>query len=344
MTENMQDKSKRIEWIDTAKGMGLLLVIAGHLNVPYLSTWIYFFHMPLFLFLSGVVFSPDKYTFKDFLIKKIKTLVVPYFSLGFIIWLFYIVVNLFVGQENGLYGTNLEMLEKLLIQKHFWTIWFLACLFFTELLYFAIAKLLRNHMVFMTVLSLGICAVGLLRYHFGYGSLPWNLDVALVAQFFFHGGYVFKNWKNMREYLLDAKCWRYCILTISFLGVNLLCGALCIKVSGASLDMSVGLYGNVLLTMLSAFAGILFVVMLAQKIQGRWLIYLGRNTMIIFAWHSRIVIVGCNYLYESIGIFHGDNLIERLGYAIVTFVVIVAILVPINEMIKRCRFHKIFGV
>ena len=45
--------TSRIGWIDTAKGIGLLCVILGHLSIPYLDMWIYFFHMPLFFFLSG---------------------------------------------------------------------------------------------------------------------------------------------------------------------------------------------------------------------------------------------------------------------------------------------------
>ena len=50
----------RIGWIDTAKGIGLLCVILGHLSIPLVDAWVYFFHMPLFFFLSGVVFSGGK--------------------------------------------------------------------------------------------------------------------------------------------------------------------------------------------------------------------------------------------------------------------------------------------
>ena len=63
MTNTM---TKRIEWIDTAKGIGLICVILGHMRVPYLSTWIYTFHMPLFFFLSGAVFSGRQYCFREY--------------------------------------------------------------------------------------------------------------------------------------------------------------------------------------------------------------------------------------------------------------------------------------
>lgn len=48
---------KRVEWIDMAKGIGLLFVFLGHLKTPFLATWIYTFHMPLFFFLSGLVYN-----------------------------------------------------------------------------------------------------------------------------------------------------------------------------------------------------------------------------------------------------------------------------------------------
>ena len=138
------DENIRIGWIDSAKGIGLLLVVIGHLPIPLVPVWIYTFHMPLFFFLSGVVFSGKKYTFIEFLKKKVKSLVIPYFSLGLVIYFFYVIVNGIVGKENGLYGSNSEMFVQLLKQEHFWTIWFLACLFLVEIIYYWINYLFAD--------------------------------------------------------------------------------------------------------------------------------------------------------------------------------------------------------
>ena len=119
---------------------------------------------------------------------------------------------------------------------------------------------------------------------------------------------------------------------------------LCIKLAHESLDMSVGLYGNEFLTIISACAGILGTVILATQLKNKYLTYLGRNTMILFAWHSRIVIVLCQYIYKYLRVLQGTDLISRLMYAMVTFVVILGVLIPVNEIIKKSRFHKIFGV
>ena len=85
-----KNKSERVEWIDCAKGIGIILVIMGHSICPdTLLYWLYTFHMPLFFFLSGLTFNFDKYyEFKSFAINKIKSLLIPYalLSLIYFVW------------------------------------------------------------------------------------------------------------------------------------------------------------------------------------------------------------------------------------------------------------------
>ena len=77
------DKQSRVEWIEICKGIAILLVVLGHTfrdemltnDIAYfLKTFIYSFHMPLFMAISGYVFSLslDKYIKepKKFLAKK----------------------------------------------------------------------------------------------------------------------------------------------------------------------------------------------------------------------------------------------------------------------------------
>lgn len=52
----------RVEWVDVAKGIGIILVVLGHNQSPdYIIKFIYSFHMPLFFFLSGYLTNPSKY-------------------------------------------------------------------------------------------------------------------------------------------------------------------------------------------------------------------------------------------------------------------------------------------
>jgi len=86
--------SARIGWVDTAKGLGIILVVVGHVlrglvassviamtpAVAYLDAWIYAFHMPLFFFLSGLFLarSAARPTI-EFVRDKIGTIAYPYF-------------------------------------------------------------------------------------------------------------------------------------------------------------------------------------------------------------------------------------------------------------------------
>ena len=46
----MQNNQTNHEWIDNVKGIGILLVIAGHILSGAISDIIFIFHMPLFSF------------------------------------------------------------------------------------------------------------------------------------------------------------------------------------------------------------------------------------------------------------------------------------------------------
>lgn len=77
---------QRIDYIDIAKGIGILLVLWGHLYVcDYVHSAIYLFHMPLFFFISGM-FYWNPTGVKVFVQKTLKKYVYPYvfFLLAFI--------------------------------------------------------------------------------------------------------------------------------------------------------------------------------------------------------------------------------------------------------------------
>jgi fucose 4-O-acetylase-like acetyltransferase len=87
----------RYPWIDVAKGIGIILVVFGHVLrgliksgiasgdvYNYIDSIIYTFHMPLFMLLSGVfvVSSISKYGNKKFLVTKLDVIFYPY-----VIWM-----------------------------------------------------------------------------------------------------------------------------------------------------------------------------------------------------------------------------------------------------------------
>ena len=80
----------RIGYIDIAQGLGILVIVLAHNNLagyhPTLHKFIYSFHIPLFFFLSGMFFRPER-TFSETLRRRFNTLLKPYLFTIFLIYL-----------------------------------------------------------------------------------------------------------------------------------------------------------------------------------------------------------------------------------------------------------------
>ena len=88
--------TKRLGYLDMAKGIGIILVVAGHsgLVAEKLLTWLASFHMPLFFMVSGMLFFHKREEEKSLLKtiqKKAKGILLPYLYFSII----YILINIF---------------------------------------------------------------------------------------------------------------------------------------------------------------------------------------------------------------------------------------------------------
>lgn len=74
--------TKRLDWIDIAKGIAIILVIVGHTvpNPSPLRHAIFSFHMPLFFILAGYTFRPKPW--RELLSGSVPRLLVPYLVLA----------------------------------------------------------------------------------------------------------------------------------------------------------------------------------------------------------------------------------------------------------------------
>ena len=72
-------ETKRIEWLDVIKALGIVLVYFGHAHVPG-NIYIYMFHMPMFFIISGFCWNEEKnrsMSFKAGAKKKFKAYMIP---------------------------------------------------------------------------------------------------------------------------------------------------------------------------------------------------------------------------------------------------------------------------
>ena len=336
----MQKSRGRIEWIDMAKGYGILLVIIGHLPVGGLEFWINTFHMPLFFFLAGYVFH-TKDTFKVFLKKKIKGLVIPYFFLGFVIVLYEISVSIW----KDFFSAELvgQLFLDLMVQKRSWTIWFLAVLFLMNLLFYPLVKRVKKA-GWIFAFSVLMAAAGLLYYKLGGGILPWNLDVVFPAMPFMAAGYVAARYAAVWEPMLQRKGMQ----VLWIVGFGILAGVLewlSFRLSGTGLWMFHSIYGAPLCTYSAGILGTLATCILARLFVWKPVRYLGENTLVYFGWHQCIMIPLASIFLNKMGYYLLDTSSTqfRVNFILGMFVIILGVLTFCNLILTKTRLRVFLG-
>ncbi len=126
----------RSNFIDIVKGIGIFLVVLGHQNT-ILTQEIYSFHMPLFFFLSGI-FHKNYNSYTEFINRKFKTLIIPYFTFAISLFLFWFFISRNFGKSSMIEISILKNfmgiflgagIEKISTINWGATLWFLPCLF-----------------------------------------------------------------------------------------------------------------------------------------------------------------------------------------------------------------------
>ena len=104
----MENTNNRLDYIDIAKAIGMFAIIWGHILLHgWSNLFVYSFHIPLFFFLSGMVFNGAKYDSLWQLVKRrVKTLLLPYLLFSVLTWIIWILFNsskrFFVGVSEAL--------------------------------------------------------------------------------------------------------------------------------------------------------------------------------------------------------------------------------------------------
>ena len=196
---------RRFDYLDIAKGLGMLSVVWGHINSSGpLCTYFYFFHMPLFFIISGMLFRTDRQkTFIGFFVHKLKTLFVPYAIYSVASWLIWVLFN--TVSHNEVESNWMPLLQTLIAQGsqgylvHNTALWFVPCLIGVQCLYYFISRLPAWLNVAFCV-SLATLNIALVNYlGTTWSSLPWNMDTGLMALPFFCLGNVFVNYCGHKE-------------------------------------------------------------------------------------------------------------------------------------------------
>lgn len=323
---------KRLTWLDMAKGYGILFVMLGHLTDDNLYYWIYSFHLPMFFILSGFVFKADM-DFKTFFKKKVKSIIVPYFCLALPMSIFYTIQQAVEGKFTG--GTLIYAFLGPFAQLRLWTIWYLACLFVVNLMFYGTVKWLKTEGK-LAIAAVIITSLGLTYYFLGGPIIPWCIDAAVMAYPFFFIGYLCKQHKDKIESVLSQKKYSVPIFFGAWI-VNAICFIVNMKITGRGLEMYYGQYGFAPLTLTAAVAGTLGIVCLSHWFTCKPIQYVGENSMLYFAWHQTIMIPITEWILDAAGLT-----ILPL-YIALQIAMMLIVLTLFNMLISKSKLKFILG-
>lgn len=315
---------KRIDWIDSLKGLGIILVVWGHMNIPLTAeTIIYSFHMPLFFFISGYLYKSKKRAIGEVFYRKSKTLLTPYFYFALISIPFGILLSILFGG-----GINWkEVILNFFYLDGFigWNapIWFLIVLFIVEVVYFLIDKTMKFKTIFIGLSF--IIAYFMTKSGYMY---PFGLHIASWAIVFYYLGHLCRE-KDVVEKL--SKSITFFIISLVFLtSFNLVFGIL----TNIRVSVYRGELGNYFYFYISAIAGVLFLFVLMRKLPvSKLLKFFGENTLLILATHYFFI-----YGFRAIdNIIVGFPLMDKDSYltSILLTIIVLGLYIPIALFVNR---------
>lgn len=284
----------RYDYLDIAKGIGILMVIWGHvLYYHWSGQYVYTFHMPLFFFLSGMLFQRNKYpSFSSFFVKRARRLLIPYSIYSICTWFIWV---FFQYKTNNLPDNWLSSLFQTLwaqgsgeFMPHNSPLWFIPCLFAVEILYFYTSSFSDRVNVCLCLL-LALASICLERV-FGETYLlllPWNFDAALMAIPFYAAGNLLL--KHISHQSIVDRIKKFWIAAISFV----ICSSVIIYYSlemYGSISLGHSYYGNEIIFHTRAFMGCLSVLITAVilDVLKKYLGKLFSLLIDVFIWFGRM--------------------------------------------------------
>ncbi len=290
--------TKRIEYIDIAKGIGILLVVMGHndfaLVSPFFYKFIYAFHMPLFFFVSGMLFKSE-IPFLTLLRRRFGTNLKPYITI--LLLIFFMSVSF--TRVNFDVATS-RLLKALYANGHYidWVqLWFLPHLFALNIFAFCFYKLTQSIktqwvkiLVLFLILIIGVIIINyfwpISLTIFGRSiilfGLPLSIDLILVSGFFFILGCEVHN--SVPEKFFSSNL----TLLASIIGLVSM-----VAILPQTIDFNTRSYQSLPINTIEALLGIIFILSLSKHIEQFSFIssafqFIGQTSLIILIFHVPI--------------------------------------------------------
>lgn len=272
----METTAKRISWIDTAKGIGISFVVLGHyIQTLYVRSgggefafyWIYSFHMPLFFFLSGLVYKHKKWN--DFLQGLLKNLLIP----TIVFSILYFLYKALIIKEN------IDWWGIIVCDRHSYMhlYWFMWSLFWTKLLYYIIHSFIQSPKIILGLSIVVLYVCFFLKLNEFLIRMPLCLGNVPYVFVFYAVGVVIHNYKIVKVKVF---------VPFIMLGLSLLACVL----RPASISYALLSFDFAPIDYVKAFLGIFFICIIAQVLEPRItrdiIKKIGQESMYVYLIHG----------------------------------------------------------
>ena len=200
----------RVKWIDTAKGMAMICIIIGHIGggnygKVYLS-FVYTFNVAVFFLLSGYTLKIE-HIISEYVNKKFKRLMLPYFYTCCAVMLMDIFNSIFISKDGRIL-TITNILVKDIARSFFASgtftnfadidigrcigaIWFFPAMFFALLIIQVVLNMYVERWIRWAVVII-IALMGFISSKFIW--MPFSVQSGMTASVFILAGYYIKKY------------------------------------------------------------------------------------------------------------------------------------------------------
>ncbi|MCM1139501.1 MAG: acyltransferase family protein [Muribaculum sp.] len=301
---------------------------------------IHTFHMPLFFFISGYFYRPEKNRdFKKYLIHQINVLLIPYLIFA----LFYEILHyIYVGEASVQY-----FIKSLLSSNHnridvAGALWFLMSLFSAKIVYNLLEHNIKSiSNLTITIITISLLSMTLRRFDI---YLPLCLDSALSMLIVVHIGYLLYVYRD--KGILHKLSSLNPALIVVIVAIFFITGF-----ANDHVNIRRNRYGVEVLYLISCFCGILLTMNLSNLLSKptHKILVLIKNTLsfwgresIVFLLVNELFLFIASELFIVIGVSKSlvaENYLVRL-----LFMIVAMILMSVLALISRKRpFTYLFG-
>jgi len=316
----------RQNWIDIARGVAILSVVVGHINIFSFTQLGLAFQIPLFAIIAGILFKPV-YPFHKFVRKNVLRLLSPYLTaacVSLLLWLFISLINpaflILPYTTNYLLSSFLLGLNPVFDAA----LWFMPAFLLANILWWLAISFSRgNHHEslnqWMQILAFAILWISIENGYYIFFStwrVPYSVDLAFILAAFLGIGEKFKK-------LFVTKWFTSPKMLIIFIPIFLW---------GTNLNGVVNFYGRnygfvplfLLNSLVGSFAVICFSHFLARNLTGlfkpiqQFFIYIGKESLFIFIYHWPALLI-LNTLLFNTGVLSQIHATQNLVTIVITF-------------------------